>query len=225
MVIKLYDIDNNKFVYNVGKPIDSGSTANVYRITDDTCLKYIPASSMYDYSIIEKIMELDLPNFYKIYKILFEYPGCFSGYLMKYYQKEKINILTMPTDYTLDNFYKISKAINILTDNAIVARDMHSGNVVMDKNNITIIDIDYFDFEYGLKDEVIKRNNYRCLMNLFYELYKEELCFYDGDLINATKVIINLFSPFQEERMFYKKLDGYKYPIDYIKCKVKKKQY
>ena len=39
--------------------------------------------------------------------MLYDETNTFVGYTMKYYKPEKIDILTMPTDYTLENYQKI----------------------------------------------------------------------------------------------------------------------
>lgn len=225
MVIRLYDKEGKKYLYNVNKSIGIGSTAIVYKISDDICLKYISNDCAIDYSIISKIMNMNLDNFYKIYKLLFNYNGYFSGYLMQYYKDEDVNILTMPTDYTLDNFYKIYSSIKKINDSKIFIRDLHDGNIIMNKDKITIIDIDFYDCEYETSDDNVEKNNYSALMTLFEDIYRNALIknksFITSEDLNA---ITYLFSPKEDINMVYKKIKEYKYPIDYIKCKVRDKQ-
>ena len=161
MVIKLYDIDNKKYLFDVKKPIDRGHTGLVYKIDDDTCLKYTTSYRLHQWYTLSKLMELNLDNFYKIYKILFDSNGDYSGYLMKYYQNELIDILTMPTEYTLDNFYRLSNTVNKISNNEIVMYDLHDGNVIMNKNDIIIIDADFYDeeFEHFKIDGITLKND------------------------------------------------------------------
>lgn len=221
MVIKLYDIDNKKYLFDVKKPIDRGHTGLVYKIDDDTCLKYTTSYRLHQWYTLSKLMELNLDNFYKIYKILFDSNGDYSGYLMKYYQNELIDILTMPTEYTLDNFYRLSNTVNKISNNEIVMYDLHDGNVIMNKNDIIIIDADFYDEEYTSNIEKIKIDNYELLLYLFKDLYKINLEEHFTNYTEEYRVILDLFS---KNENIYQKLKDYKYPIDYIKSKTKKKQ-
>lgn len=224
MVIKLFDKEGKKYIYNVTKPIGHGSYSMVYKLSDDICLKYTPSYRMYDYCVLKKLMELDLDNYYKIYKLLFDYNDDFSGYLMQYYEKEDINILLEPIDYTLDNFYRIYNSVNKITENGIIINDMHDGNVVMNKNDIIIIDADFYDEGFEVNSQKLRKDNNDALLELFMELYKNSLNFINPSL-EEYRVIFDLFSKSEDVSMIYNKLAGYTYPIDYIKSKTLKKQY
>ena len=222
MELRLYDKNDKLYVYNVREPIAVGSTSNVYRISDNECLKYMELYSFFDTSIIERIIQMDLANFYKIYRILYCNYGYFAGYLMKYYPKEDIRILTMPVDYTLDNFYSIASSMMRLSREGIIARDVHGGNVIMNKDAITVIDVDFFEEEYAYSEEKLIRNNRKILLDLFRELYVNNMKSMITDPSEEMyKRIQDLYSPFNSFDMVAKKLEGYKYPIDYVR---KKKQ-
>ena len=136
---------------------------------------------------------------------------------MKYYKNEPIDILTMPTDYTLDNFYNIYRSINKISKNKILINDMHIGNIIMNNNDIIIIDIDYYDKEYSATFDKINKSNYVSLINLFTDIYIESLRNHTNPSPEEIKSILNLFSKSENVNMIAKKLKRYKYPIDYIK--------
>ena len=129
----------------------------------------------------------------------------------------------MPTSYTLDNFSGIYNSILKLTDNGIVVSDLHSGNVITDENNITVIDADLY-YKLCFIDKIkLQYKNISALIYLFKDLYFESLDEFhkDCDVNACVSAIRDLFEPMNALNIdkVYKKLTRYKYPIDYIKSR------
>ena len=207
----LYDENGNKISFN-GETLSKGFLGEVYKLDDNTCLKYI-SNSLTDIDVIKEIVSLDLESFYKIYQIFYNRFGEIGGYTMKYYREEKIDILALPVEYALDNFSKIIKDSKKLTDKYIVMGDLHPGNVIMDKNNITVIDADNY---YFTKDSVSYANS-KWLLRLFEGLFTEALENYHIATYDNYRIIHNIFG--QDLDRMFTELSNYKYPIDYIKKK------
>lgn len=219
---EFYNQDGKKVCYSCDKLIGKGAQGKIYKIDNDKCLKhYYTGSSCfrYDVDIFNKIMELDLDNFYKIYELLFEVNGLFKGYVMKYYEKNKIDILTMPVDYTIDNFLKLYDSVKKLSDASILVNDLGIGNVILNDKYITVIDVDLYSFKYSiLNSEIFDVNSY-ILYKLFISLYWNSYCKhhlsleyeYDRDMIK------NLFMFDEDKESVCRKLSRYKYPIDYLR--------
>ena len=214
--ITLYNDKSEKREYPINNYFDTGACGFIYRIDNDKCLKLLSDDLYFDPSIIKVMKKLKLENFYKIYDILFDEKNNYFGYTMKYYQKEDINILNMPIDYTLDNLYKLFNSFKKLNKNNIYAYDCSAGNVIMDSKNITVIDADLYFFYNKNENKELVEDNYNILMNLFkYLCYKElkEL----GYLLEDTNYVLSdLFDENKEISHVEKKLIKYKYPIDYF---------
>ena len=130
---------NKLLIYLHRGIIKHGLYGIVYKIGKDKCLKYITNDSKSNPEVIEEIMKLDLESFYKIYKLLYDRDGYFSGYTMKYYYSEDIDILIMPTDYTLDNFARIERDVKKISEKNILVDDLHIENVILNRNEFIII--------------------------------------------------------------------------------------
>lgn len=87
-----------------------------------------------------------------------------DAYTAKYYEKEDINILHLPTDYLLDNFRELENLFFTFSDNAILTEDLHSKNVIFTSQRIILIDPDCFRL---YKDNDLRiRNKFR-LVSLY----------------------------------------------------------
>ena len=210
----LYDEDDNKLLLNTENGIVGyGLYGVVYKINEDTCLKYITNDHNSHPEVIKTIMKLDLASFYKIYKLLYDCNNDFSGYIMKYYEEEEIDITTMPTDYTLDNLNNINKDIKTITDNGILLKDLHSGNSIINNDKITIIDVDNSMFYC---DENLLKKNIQLIYSLFKEIYIDHIEKSHLVTLDELRTIRKLFN---YDNSIYNELKNYKYPIDYIKKK------
>ena len=215
-----YDEAGNIKYYNL---LDYERYSPVYKVSADECLK-IFGNDHYvsNLDVLKKIRELDLPNFYKIIEFLFDKYKNFAAYTMKHYESTDKSIITMPTEYTLDNFNSLVRSFNILTENDIAVDDLHSFNAIIGINIMTLIDADLYYFKYTNGDEEAKRKlsiyNLNFLLYLFADIYGDAIKDVLGYDNNTARIITaRLFSKEETIDNVSKKLTKYKYPIDYIR--------
>lgn len=209
-----YDKDGNKLLIYMHRGIlGYGLYGVVYKIGNDKCLKHVTNGSRSNSEVIEEIMKLDLESFYKIYKLLYDRDGYFSGYTMKYYDGEDIDILLMPTDYTLDNFAKLERDIEKISEKNIFVDDLHTENVILNRNELIVIDVDNYTFSTSKN---LLNSNITEIYRLFKGLYIENMIKNYSETVDELRVIRQLF---KSNNNIYDELKGYKYPIDYIKKK------
>ena len=216
MDVLFYDEKRNAHNYRLTSAFDEGSCGSIYRISDATCLKWFNGDCYNDQSIIKTIRNLELTNFYKIYKLLYDELNNFSGYTMKYYEPEEFDILSMPVDYTLANLTTIAKSLTHLSAKKIYAIDLFEANTVRNKNRITIIDAD--GYKHRPKDKIkdVYRYNLRALYRLMSEIYFNDLVAYHHPFYIDKEIIDSLFDYSLTPNEVCKKLTRYKYPIEYI---------
>lgn len=217
----LYDENKNKIDIPLINKIGGRTHGNVYKISDNECIKIYDKNVEIDTKVLKLIKELELKNYYRILELYYTIKGQLKGNKMIYYNPENIDILTMPTEYTLKNLFDIADSIEILTQNNIQVEDTHSENIIMDKKNITITDVDLYSFNRFRTKEQLEIKNTSKLAYLFKEIYIEAISDYHIDYkSNNTSQLINelftFYTPNNIEKV-YKKLTRYKYPIDYIK--------
>ena len=209
-----YDEEGNKLLINLSKGIIGyGLYGVVYQFGNNQCLKYVTNDSNSNPEVIKEIMHMDLNNFYKIYKLLYDKNHYFSGYIMKYYEDIKLDILSMPIDYTLHNFYSLINDIEKISNKSILLKDMHSENIILNENQIIVIDVDNSIFFLNPYT-----NNIISINGLFKDLYINHLEEYHKYTIEKLSVIKRLFT-YKNIDYLYNELKDYKYPIDYIKKK------
>ena len=218
----IFYTENNDIVrYRTNDRIGGEVCGNVYRINSDECIKKFKSKNMrIDKETLLLIQELGLENFCKINKFLYNKNRVIIGYLMKYYQSENIDILTMPTDYTIDNLYKLYNSVIKLSKNNVFISDMHTVNIIMNKNGITIIDYDLYVLNGYFTGPLLEYKNIYSLRYLFKEIYKEALVEYHKEYNSEiSRCLIDCaFEMWTKEELdkTCKKLTKYKYPIDYI---------
>ena len=85
-----------------------------------------------------------------------------SAYSSKYINKTKRKSIDMPMDYTLNSLYELYKVANILNDMGIKMNDESYDNLIVSKDNIVIIDPDYYAFDKRLVavNNIISINEY-----------------------------------------------------------------
>jgi len=222
----LYNEKGKRVSFKTDNRIGGKSYGNIYRISEDECLKVYKSVGSVNKEILEYIRNLHLKNYYEIYNFYNNKQGNFKAHTMRYYESENIDILTMPTEYTLDNLSGILKSVNTLTQNSIQIEDSHTENVIMDSNNITIIDTDLYTFNRFFTKEQLQFKNIQKLEYLFSELYVEAITDYHSEYKDYKGVLLirELFKLYTQREIekIYSELSKYKYPIDYIKRKRRK---
>lgn len=206
--------------------LGSGSYGTAYK-HNNKVIKLWNTPYSQDYKNFEILKELSLPNFYKLETLLYRTKESALkqnnpyGYTYKYLEEEDIDILTLPTNYTLDNLYNLYTTIQILTKYNIRNIDLIAENVILNSKIITIIDAELYTKEHNCSPkELLKRNTYD-LESLFFDLYKRSLIQYHSYLLSKELNILlyNLFiiHNYKSINNVEKKLTKYKYPLDYLK--------
>ena len=216
--MKLYDKDGEEVLVRRVGFVGSGMYGRVYRTSDLKCLKLYRKGIELDpdTNILIKNMELD--NFCKIYKILFDEKGRYKGNLMEYYQKEKVDVLTLPSDYLLDNLRGLATSVLKLLDNKVFISDMNIENVIVNSNEIIVIDTDLYVRREEYKDDVLYRYGVSSLQGLMVSIYLDSLRKYHNSsrIVDDEMAIKNLFdNPFNVTEVS-RKLVRCKHPIDYV---------
>lgn len=201
----------------IDKLLKKGLDTETYKTTGNECLKVF--RNLYEDEMLFKILsKLDLNNFYKINKLLYDKDNNFMAYTARFYKKEDIDILTMPVDYTIENMNRLYKVSSILSSNNIRIEDLHHKNVILDNNNITIIDADRYIYDPNNEH---KDYNKRFINTLFVLLYMtsseiNQLAT-NQNYYDMVTSIRQLFAKDNNPDIVSKKLVKYKYPIDYLK--------
>lgn len=213
--MKFYNSSNEEVNYHLLSKIGGGSYGSVYKLSEFECIKiFREIDTGIDADTIAFINNLSLDNFSKIYSFLFNKRKDLRGYTMKYYLPSYTSILLKDTSYTLDNFFAIQNSINTLSDKQIFITDLHSDNVILGNDEITIIDIDTYAKATLFDFDKLKNRNSKALYSLFKSLYIEGL--YNHGIYSSydIKTINNLFN--NDAPSNIKVLKKYKYPIEYI---------
>ena len=164
------------------------------------------------------MIDLKLPNYYKILRLIYNKQQDFIGYLMTYYQKEDIDILTTKTEYTLDMMNQLLISSKILTNYGILIADLKPDNIVLTSSSLTVIDIDNYAFATEFSKEQLLVENQESINRLFKLLYTETLINHREYLQSGEHSIFDLFYHSNTIDDITKKLSLHKYPIDYIKA-------
>ena len=168
--MKYFKDDGSKILCDRTSPLGSGNSGSAYKTSDGKTIKvwYDIEFSDIDARLIKKIGNLKLSNYYRVLSLLYKRKSDMVsannaiGYLYEYVKKDDIDILTMPVDYTIDNINELYKSVLILTKNKILADDLdHPGNVIMNKNGIIAIDVDYYTTDHYLSSSELRYTNIR----------------------------------------------------------------
>ena len=99
---------------------------------------------------------------------------------------------------------------------------MHTENIIMNENGIIIIDTDLYTFNKYFN---LGNKNLSALSSLYINLYLEALTKYhpEYNIFKIKKIIQGIFNTYniKPETSLFEKINGYKYPIDYIRSKVR----
>jgi len=222
-----YDSKGVPIKYNlkISDIINVGSTGRIYKVNDDVCLKMIDKDrKLVDFEVLSLISKLKLSNFYEIFDFLYNRNNKNTGYTMKYYKSENINVLTMPCSYILDNFNYIYNSVIELSNKGVVVTDMSLNNIILNSSSITVIDADYYYFNRRCTYNRLLADNLEEVLLLFASLLYDSIKIFDINqensnmVYNSLNMLINSFSDISS---LSSELAGYKYPIDYIKKYVK----
>ena len=219
----LYNKEQERVKFNITPEnrIGNGMYGSVFKLSEDICLKVYKNSNMIEGNILDVIRKLNLPNFYKIYDFYYQKNQKLKAHTMEYYEPKDIDILTAPTEYTLDNLFNLYKAIQILIKNNILMSDTHTENIILGDKTITVIDTDLYTSNRFHKGLELELKNKIQLKGLFSELYKESIVENHPELETyfIIETIKNMFMLYNDQSYsrLVDTLSKYQYPIDYFR--------
>ena len=202
---------DNYLRQNTGSYLSAGRKSSLFLIDGNKCLKLFGCNTVDD-SVLKFIKDEKLSNYYELYDLLY-YKNKLIGYIMEYYNNKAIDILTMPTEYTLDNYNSLYKSILTLTKNNILLGDLCKDNIIYTKDKLIVIDADEYTINNNISNYILENDNLFSLESLFNSIYLNARNLYHSDDNIDINKVNNLFcvnSP-------HKILKKYKYPIDYLK--------
>lgn len=233
--MEAYTINRKKHYFSTDTLFKQGFFGEIYLTEDNKCLKVfkqpLSRNGAFDFEedTYNKIRKLKLDNFYELYDLYYNKELTkILGYLSKYYPSEDIDILTMPTDYTLNNLSLLYDSFKKLSEHNIYTNDTHSGNVILNSKEIVVIDTDLYykgDFISKELELNILKENICNLNDLFVDIYLSSLSNYSFsgkyDRVDIAEKIQKLFTMNATSGIepVVKKLAKHKYPIDYLKKK------
>ena len=216
-----YDKDGKELFYDIDRATKCGQFGQIYKVSDDKCIKIFDEADKFnnliaDVNAFTELMNIDSNNFYKIYKLLYADIGYIEGYLMKYYYKSIDNILEEPMEYLLDNFNRLYEVTKEITKKKISMDDLHSGNLLLTKDDIVINDADNYQFD---KSIFLMNKNKKKLYNAFMGLLYWHFIFNYGkeQSEECRNIVKDLFRGSNSTKTIHNKLRSYKKPIDYFK--------
>jgi len=212
-----YDKDGNMYCFKLKERIGSGNEGKVYKAGKDSCVKLFRSprcSNSKSEKILRIISELDLESLYRIRTLLYDDIGTLMGYIMTCYPEEHIDILTMPTEYTIDNMMRLYQVADALGSKNIRMHDLLPINAILTATRIIIIDAD----SYFLEKFESSNFNRHTVNFLFNDLYKRHLNLYHSasDYTPQTTGAIKELFLHNSPEIVHKKLCRYKRPIDYL---------
>ena len=218
-MIKLYDEKGDRVRIDKGNLIASGSKADIYRIGNGKCIKQFRSSKR---KVVVEVLKFFrdeyLNNFLKICDILYDDIDRVRAYTALEYISSEVDLLTLSSDYLIDNLFRMIESIRRISDRLITVMDMNIWNTVVNESEIVVVDIDGYTVldDYSLRDKIYDFN-LDAVRNLFINLYDESLVRYHSaeGLSSGSMAIDNLFSIIDKD-IVYKKLSRCRYPIDYL---------
>lgn len=205
-----FDLDNY-LKQNTINYLAGGRKSNIFFMDNTKCLKLFN-EVIYNDSVVKLIQKKNLNGFYEIYDLLY-FNNTFIGYIMKYYKDNNIDILTMPVEYTLDNYNDLYKSIMTLTDKKVFLYDLCNDNAILTDDKLIVIDVDEFIVYKDADKYIVQNENMFALESLFNSIYiNARNKYHADDRININRInnIFCINSP-------HKVLKKYKYPIDYLR--------
>lgn len=223
----LYTETKKEVQFNTSKnnKIGGHQQGNIFKLSEDTCLKVYKNIDDIDLETLKLLKYLNLKNYYRIYDFYYDKKGIFKASLMKYYKPEEIDILSETSEYTIENLLALLSSVSTLNQNHILISDTHSDNVILGKNEITVIDTDLYRLNRFFTQSSLEERNINALKYLFQTLYIEALKQYHPEYCSeiTIEIIKNIFKLNTKASVenTINTLSQYKYPIDYIRKKVR----
>ena len=195
------------------REISSGTYGTIYPYGEDKCLKKFKYVGYQQPDPIITIKNLSLANFYKIGDILYNEDFKYIGYISDFYRPDDFDILS-DKEYLTCEVNNIYKSIDILTNNGYQVVDLHTGNVIVNKDGITIIDADNYQ-KTNIDNRELNMYRFKSMIRtLMYDyLVKNKV----SDLMTAYNQLVRLLDMNSLNiNHFNNVMKRYKKPIDYF---------
>ena len=119
-MIKLYDDKGYRVRIDKGNLIASGSKAEIYRIGNGKCIKQFRSSKRkVSVEVLKFFRDEYLNNFLKICDILYDDKDRVRAYTALEYLSSEVDLLTLSSDYLIDNLSGIVESIRRISDRLI----------------------------------------------------------------------------------------------------------
>lgn len=187
--------------------INHGTYGDIYKYDDETCFKVFKHEGFHKPGPVLVVKEFNLKNFYKIIDLLYDGNLNYTGYIMKTYQKDDFDILS-DKEYLLYSVNNMYDGVMTFTRNLFLIEDLHIDNVIVNKDGITIIDVD--DYK--------KFNSDNTYINVFR--YKQLLL----SLINKYLGKYNITNPIESHKLTRRLIEDTKIDIDHFNNTIKRYQ-
>lgn len=216
----LYKIDNEEKIL---KSYDKRKVSDAFRIDYETfeLLKTINHSNFI--SLTERYYssaDYDKKKIKKVLKNAKNY--LISAYVYDYIVEDEIRVTEMPTDYFLDNINRIENLFEIFADEKVSVNDLKPENMVLNRENMVMIDPDFFRREKDLNEEEIASQNKWKLRYLILDLIMEDIG--SDDYEEEFQELFYYLDDKSDESFsiqLLKKIGSYKRPIDYLRRRSK----
>ena len=207
--------------------IGKGSSAVIYDLGDDTCYKKIYNKDFINQddqiTVLETIKNLKLANFCKIKNITYNENGDVVGYVIKRYENQNVDILSLPKDYLLDSYTGLYYDLYKLAENFICVKDLKLSNVFINYDGIVVYDYDLY--KKGDSTDAALINNRIKLNCLFNEILSYELTYkYNLDPRICVEKINELFNARTDIKTLEESLKNYNRIIDFIRGNYEKRR-
>ena len=206
---------NGEYIVDTDKleELKHGTYGKIYPYEDNKCLKVFNNVGYHQSSPILTIKELSLPNFYKISDLLYNDDFKYVGYISDYYTPDDYNILENK-EYLVNAINNMLEGIIKLTERGFLVTDLHIGNVIVNKDDITIIDVD--DYRKTNNDNM-ETNIYRYKEMIKSLLYRYLTKYDVKDIMTAYQKLMDLVDVNSlDVKHFNNVMRRYKKPIDYF---------
>ncbi len=165
------------------KYLGEGACGKVYHDSHIIWKKYFYRTEYQDrisppiFRLLQSIQNPHLIELYDLYYRCYKpavFPFYPDAYTAKYYPDHSVNILSEPKDYLIENFHELDQLFERLSRENVLVTDVTSGNSILGREGIVIIDPDHFRFSNLPKEKTMLENK-RALLFLIYELCNHAL--------------------------------------------------
>ena len=208
--VELFDT-KNKDVYK------EGTFGKIYH-DGDKCYKVFNNAELFKIDPFLTLDTLSLPNFYRIMDFLYNNQYIFTGYTSKFIKEDHFNILS-DKNYFLRGVNNIHDGIIAFTNNHFEVSDLHVGNILVNKEDMTMIDVDNYK---RVDNDPYAINMYRYKQLIKRLIYKYLIRYNVTDIMGANELLKELMDEDSDNIDHLNKvLSKVNRPVDYFNKVIK----